>query len=134
MLVLLVSLLAVGVAVALATLLSGARRPGRDGGEAAVPSPPPGCCGRHAVCERMLRMAAEPSEVDYYEDEELDRFAGRTSDHYTDTEADDFREVLYTLRTEEVDGWVRSLASRHIDVPDQMKDELILLLQEGREA
>lgn len=79
-------------------------------------------------------MADMPAEVVYYEDEELDRFAGRPSNQYTDTEADGFRDVLYTLRSEEVDGWVRSLTMRHINVPDQMKDELFLMLEERREA
>lgn len=135
MLFLLVTLLAVGVVVALATLLAGNRRNRAEVRPAeAVAARPPGCCGQHAVCERALRMADMPAEVVYYEDEELDRFAGRPSNQYTDMEADGFRDVLYTLRSEEVDGWVRSLAMRNIDVPDQMKDELFLLLEERREA
>ena len=39
-----------------------------------------------------------------------------------------FREVMYSMRQEEVADWNRSLILRGINVPDQLKDELIMLL------
>ena len=35
------------------------------------------CCGLHEVCEKESLRALE--DVEYYEDEELDRFRGRTT-------------------------------------------------------
>ena len=37
-------------------------------------------------------------------------------------------EVMYSMRQEEVADWNRSLILRGINVPDQLKDELIMLL------
>ncbi len=85
------------------------------------------CCGQHEVCEKdYLRALAE--EIDYYEDEELDRFRGRTS--YSEEEVEEFREVLYTMRTDEVTGWVHSLELRRVPLPDELKDEVLLIVGE----
>ena len=86
------------------------------------------------MCEKTLRLADPSAEPVYYEDEELDTYAGRSADQYSDDEADAFRDVLYTLRPDEIGGWVHSLGLRRIDLPDQVKDEVILLLEERREA
>ena len=66
--------------------------------------------------------------MEYYDDEELDAFIGRSSDTYDDEEAEQFRYVLYTMRQEEVAGWCRSLSLRGINMPDQIKDEVTVLL------
>ena len=71
----------------------------------------------------------EYEEPEYFDDEELDRFRGRHSSEYTDKEAEEFREILYSMRQEEVREWFKSLNQRSIEVPDQIKDELILMLE-----
>ena len=83
------------------------------------------CCGLHEVCEKESLRAVQ--DIDYYEDEELDRFRGRTA--YSEEEVEEFREVLYTMRTDEVAGWVRSLELRRVNLPDELKDEVILLME-----
>lgn len=89
-----------------------------------------GCDGTDSKCEQECMMEAATKEVEYFDDEELDRFVRRASDDYTDEEAEEFREILYSMKTEEVKDWNRSLILREINVPDQIKDELVLLLQE----
>jgi predicted mannosyl-3-phosphoglycerate phosphatase (HAD superfamily) len=84
------------------------------------------------VCEKESLLAAVSKGVEYYDDEELDRFRGRPSDRYTDAEVEEFREVLYTCREEEVAGWSRSLQLRGIELPDELKDELFLIVGERR--
>lgn len=84
------------------------------------------CCGLHEVCEKESLRALE--DVEYYEDEELDRFRGRTT--YRDEEIEEFREVLYTMRTDEVAGWLHSLELRRVNLPDELKDEVLLLVGE----
>jgi hypothetical protein len=84
------------------------------------------------VCEKESLLAAVSKGVEYYDDEELDRFRGRPSDSYTDAEVEEFREVLYTCREEEVAGWSRSLQLRGIELPDELKDELFLIVGERR--
>ena len=86
------------------------------------------CDGNDTRCEQVCMMEASVKPIDYFEDEELDSFAGRRSDSYTDEEAEQFEEVLTTLRPEEVAAWNRSLILRGINVPDQIKDELLMLL------
>ena len=93
---------------------------------------PEECCGQHATCERDSLLAAVSKEIIYYADEELDRFRGRESDEYTDEEAEEFATVFYELREVEVAGWVRSLQLRQINLPEQLMDEVLLVVRERR--
>ena len=90
------------------------------------------CCGQHEVCEKDSLLAALSKKIEYYDDEELDRFRGRQADEYTAAEADEFREVLYTMRPDEVAGWARSLQLRAVELPDEVKDEVYLIVGERR--
>ena len=42
--------------------------------------------------------------------------------------------MLYTMRSEEVAGWVRSLALRGVELPDGLKDEVVMIVSERRTA
>lgn len=90
------------------------------------------CCGQHEVCEKDSLLAAVSKGIEYYDDEELDRFRGRASDDYTDEEVEEFREVMFTCKDDEVAGWCRSLQLRGIELPDELKDELFLIIGERR--
>lgn len=90
------------------------------------------CCGQHEVCEKESLLAALSKQIEYYDDEELDRFRGREGDAYTEEEAEEFRNVLYTMRSDEVAGWVRSLQLRQVNLPDDVKDEVFLIVGERR--
>lgn len=86
------------------------------------------CNGENTQCEQECMMEAATKEIEYYDDEELDTFKGRQSDDYTDEEVEQFSEVLYTMKPEEVAGWNRSLILRGINLPNQLKDEVISFL------
>lgn len=90
------------------------------------------CCGQHELCERDSLLAAVSQKIEYYDDEELDRFQGLEEGKYEEEEIDEFREVLYTLREIEVAGWLRSLQLRQINLPDILKDEAFLIVGERR--
>ena len=88
------------------------------------------CNGENDRCEQTCMMEAAVKEVEYFDDEDLDRYKGRPSDGYTDDEAEEFREVLETMRPDEVKAWNRSLILREINMPDQLKDEYVMLAAE----
>ncbi|MBQ4162427.1 MAG: phospholipase [Parabacteroides sp.] len=90
------------------------------------------CCGQHETCERDSLLAAVSKGIEYYDDEELDRFRGLPADAYEEAEVEEFREVLYTLQEVEVAGWLRSLQLREINLPDDLKDEAFLIVGERR--
>lgn len=90
------------------------------------------CCGQHETCEKESLLAALSKEIEYYNDEELDRFRGLPADQYEEADVEEFREVLYTMREDEVAGWVRSLQLRAIELPDALKDEVFLIVGELR--
>lgn len=90
------------------------------------------CCGQHETCERDSLLAAVSKQIEYYNDEELDRFRSRLSSEYTAEEVDEFREILYTMQEVEVAGWVRSLQLRAVELPDDLKDEVFLIVGERR--
>lgn len=98
----------------------------------AVVQPDQECCGQHEVCEKESLLAAVSKQIEYYNDEELDRFRNRDSSDYLETEVDEFRDILYTMRDDEVAGWVRSLQLREVPLPDTLKDEVFLIIGERR--
>ena len=90
------------------------------------------CCGQHEICEKESLLAAVSKNIEYYNDEELDRFRGKDSSEYSEAETDEFREILYTMKDEEVAGWVRSLQLPNVPLPDSIKDEVFLIVGERR--
>lgn len=90
------------------------------------------CCGQHEVCERDSLLAAVSRKIEYYDDEDLDQFIGRLPDEYTPEQADLFRDVFYTMQDTDVAGWVRSLQLRGVHLPDEIKDEVFLVIGERR--
>jgi len=84
------------------------------------------CCGAHAVCEKGL----PPEKPVYFDDEELDRFAGREADAYSAAEADEFRDVMLTLMPADVVPWTQSIEMRGIALPSQLRDELLMLISD----
>lgn len=89
------------------------------------------CCGLHLVCEKDS-LSPMTDEVIYYDDEELDRFVGRTADSYSAEEEEEFRDVLMTLLPEDVAGWARSITQRRLELPPYVRDELLILVNEQR--
>ena len=75
---------------------------------------------------------AVSKKIEYYDDEELDRFRGRPSNGYNEEEVEEFREIMYTCKEDEVAGWSRSLQLRGVELPDELKDELFLIVGERR--
>lgn len=128
MAVLIVSLLALGVIAAILGLFSHNKEGGSDvivtGNDCTT------CNGDNSKCEQECMMEAATRDIEYFDDEELDAYKGRSSEDYTDEEAEQFREVMYTMRQSEVKDWNRSLILRGVSVPDQIKDELVMLLNE----
>ena len=88
------------------------------------------CDGTDDKCEQVCMMEAATKDIEYYDDEELDRFRGRQSDQYTDEEVEEFATVLYTMQPKEVKAWNRSLILREINLPNQIKDELIAMIED----
>ena len=90
------------------------------------------CCGMHAVCEKQS-LSPVTSDFEYYDDEELDRFAGREPESYTSGETEEFRDILLTMRPEDVAGWSRSLQVRGVSLPLEVREELLMIVAEQRE-
>ncbi len=89
------------------------------------------CGGTNAKCSRDCMMEAAINEIEYFDDEELDAFAGRSSDDYKQEEIDMFSDILYTMKEEEIQEWCRSLTLRHIELPDELKDEVVMMINDG---
>lgn len=91
------------------------------------------CCGMHITCERDSLLAGVSDIIEYYDDEELDRFAGRQADEYDDAEIEEFRDVLLTLLPQDIAGWGRSIQLRGITLPSTVRDELLMIVAEARQ-
>ena len=90
------------------------------------------CCGQHEVCEKESLLAAVSKKIEYYDDEELDEWKSIPANGYTEDQITFFREILYTLKSEEVAGWLRSLQLREIELPEELRDEALLIVGERR--
>lgn len=90
------------------------------------------CCGLHLVCEKES-LSPVSSDFDYYDDEELDAYIGRLPDSYSYEEEEQFRDILLTLRPQDIAGWSRSLQVRGINLPEAVREELLMIVSEARE-
>ena len=124
-----IALFAIGAIAFIFTVL------GRKTGEpidevVAAPTDCSTCNGDNAKCEQECMMEAATKPTEYFDDEELDDFIGRSSDDYTNQEIEQFAYVMRTMRPEEVKAWARSLTLRGINLPDPLKDEFMMLIEE----
>ena len=127
MLYLLILLIGIGIIAAMFSLISG--KNGKQEETVTTKDTCATCDGTNEKCEQTCMMEAATKEIEYFDDEELDRFQGKAGNTYTDEEAEQFREVLYTMQPEEVAEWNRSLILRGINLPNQVKDEVIMLME-----
>ncbi len=101
------------------------------------PAPAQGCadesCGIRPICpsEQILVGACKPSPT-YYDDEELDAFAGRGELDYSDDELEQWRDVLYTLQPADLLGWGQSIKHRGLVMPATIRQEFLQLATEHR--
>lgn len=95
------------------------------------PTDDSGCCGQHLVCERETLLQTN-AEIIYYDDEELDELTGIPAEQYTPKQVAQIREVFQTMQEKDVPGWVRSLQLRNIQLPDDVREEALLIVIERR--
>lgn len=96
---------------------------------------PQGCtdegCGLRPICPSEQILAGEcKQEITYYEDEELDAFAGRGENDYTPDEEEQWRDVLYTLQPADLLGWGQSIKHRGLVMPAAIRLEFMQLAGE----
>lgn len=90
-----------------------------------------GCCGQHLVCERETLLQTN-AEIIYYDDEELDALAGIDPENYTTEQNNQLREVFDSLQERDVPGWCRSIQLRNITLPQDIREEALLIVRERR--
>ena len=90
------------------------------------------CCGSHAVCERDS-LLSQTDQIIYFDDEELDTLRGIPSEDYSEAQITMLENVFYTLREQDVAGWIRSIQLRNIDLPEDIRDQALLIVTERRE-
>lgn len=128
-LILLALLLGVGVLLWLHDRMT---RPDADKQSPAQQQQPEECCGMHITCERDSLLASVSPQIEYYDDEELDAFKDYDPEEYTDVETELFRDVLLTMRPDDIAGWARSLQLRNVPLPPVVRDELLMIVAEAR--
>lgn len=130
MLILILSIVALGIFAALYSLLSS--RGKHDDEPIKVVQTCATCDGTPTTkCEQDCMMEASTKPIEYFDDEELDSFIGRPADSYTDDETEQFADVLYTMRQDEVAAWCRSLNLRGIQLPNLIKDEVVMIISDN---
>lgn len=105
--------------------------------DASDATPAQGCndeaCGMRSICpSEQILVSQCKREVIYYDDEELDGFAGRDADGYTAEEEEQWRDVLYTLQPGDLLGWGQSIKHRGLVMPTSIQAEFLQLAAENR--
>ncbi|MBE6316093.1 MAG: phospholipase [Bacteroidales bacterium] len=105
--------------------------------DASDATPAQGCadeaCGIRSICpSEQILVSQCKREVIYYDDEELDSFAGRDADGYTAEEEEQWRDVLYTLQPGDLLGWGQSIKHRGLVMPASIQAEFLQLAAENR--
>ncbi len=89
------------------------------------------CCGAHDVCESESLLNSS-AEILYYDDEELDRFIDTSQNNFSDKCIEEFRDILYSLKEDEVSAWLKSLQLRKVTLPEIVKEEALMIVAERR--
>ena len=105
--------------------------------DASDANPAQGCadeaCGIRSICpSEQILVSQCKREVIYYDDEELDGFAGRDADGYTAEEEEQWRDVLYTLQPGDLLGWGQSIKHRGLVMPASIQAEFLQRAAENR--
>ena len=90
------------------------------------------CCGQHLVCERETLLQTN-AQIEYFDDEELDALAGINPDDYTNEQHESLRAVFETLQEKDVPAWCRSIQLRNIALPQDIREEALLICRERRQ-
>ena len=90
------------------------------------------CCGQHLVCERETLLQTN-AKIEYYDDEELDALADIDPQNYTREQYQAIREVFDSLKEKDVPGWCRSIQLRNIQLPQDIREEALLIVRERRQ-
>ena len=88
------------------------------------------CCGAHEVCD-VDELFQNQTKTVYFDDEELDNYAEILESAYTDDQVEEFRDVLYTLESSEINAWLSSLELRNINLPAILKQEALQLISDS---
>ncbi len=89
------------------------------------------CCGAHDICDKDSLLSSD-DKIEYFEDEELDRFKNKDATEYLPEEIEEFSEVLLTLQENEVASWMKSLQLRSINMPTTTRNDALLIVSERR--
>ena len=90
------------------------------------------CCGQHLVCERETLLQTN-AEIEYFDDEELDALAGINPEDFTKEQHEEIRAVFDTLQEKDVPAWCRSIQLRNIALPQDIREEALLICRERRQ-
>ena len=118
------------VLIAIVVLVKVNRKEDNEPEEQETSTLSPDCCGAHEVCE-FDRIKMDESIIEYYDDEELDQYKNIDSGDYSNDEIDEFREVLFTLKKDEIRYWLLSIERRKINLPSILQEEARMLMAEG---
>lgn len=91
-------------------------------------------CSLSGICNLSCDDEMFSEEPEYYDDEELDRFRGRSAKAYSEEETAEFEEVMTTMRPDEVHGWLHSLELRGVQLPIALHDAALMLIEESSSA
>ena len=89
------------------------------------------CCGAHEACD-MDTLLTSSEVIEYFEDEELDALAGIEPNDMTEKQTEQLMDVFYTLKEHEVAPWLRSLQLRRIELPIELREQALMIVNERR--
>jgi hypothetical protein len=89
------------------------------------------CCGAHEICEKESLLDVG-TKIIYFDDEELDALIDIHPQDFSEEQIEMLSDVFYTLNESDVAGWLCSLRTRRIQLPEDLKEEALMIVKERR--
>ena len=89
-------------------------------------------CPTGCFCESHMLQKAIQTDIEYFDDEELDKYAGKQADEYNGQDISRFNDILSTLHPKEVGDWLVSLQQRNIALPEELRDIAFMLMEQNK--
>jgi len=86
------------------------------------------------ICANAKILDAQMSATRYFDDSELDAFAGIAANDYDEEQTGIFRAIFETMNPQEVLEWTESLRRRGIELPSTLKDEVVMIISDSQHA
>ena len=89
------------------------------------------CCGAQSICQHDTLLNSS-NKIAHYNDFELDVLAEISPVDFSNEQLKLLLDVFFSIKENEMAGWLRSLQIRNIQLPVELREQALLIVSERR--